>query len=109
MRPERELPGGHDLLRADLPLLPDPRERPDAVTHLAGSATGAAERAPREEGDPMFGTVAQLVDAAGVLGRELVLHAREVAVAEHQPGDLDLFDARVGDAHRADETLLLQR
>ena len=40
---------------------------------------------------------------------ELVLHAREVALAEHLLRDLDLFDARVRDADGADESLLLER
>src|SRR5450759_4610025 len=67
-----------------------------------GSAADAAQRAPGQERDTVPGAVGELGLAAAEGRRELVLHAGQVALAEHPAGDVNLLDARVGDSGHPD-------
>ena len=71
----------------------------------AGDAT---ERAVGQEGNAEFGAVGEFVLAGAERGRQLILHAGQVLLAEDLAGDVDLVDARVGDAGQPDLALVEQ-
>ena len=67
-----------------------------------------AERAPRQERDPVLRAVPQFSLAGPERRRELVLHAGQVAVTQDAAGDVYLLDAGVGDASQPDLPLVEQ-
>jgi hypothetical protein len=77
------------------------------AAELAGPGD-AAERAPGQEGDAELGAVPELGIAGPERGRELVLHAGQVRLAEDLTSDVDLLDGGVGDAGQPDLALVKQ-
>lgn len=59
------------------------------LAELAGPAD-TAKRAERKERDTVLGAMPEFGLTGPETGRELVLHAGQVAVAEHAAGNVDL-------------------